>query len=179
MERVDTYTLLQHIELRLARIEQQQLAARRRAWLAITLAVLLLVAAGLWLVPPALQMKADYDAAVGLVEQLQDAVGPVDLAQLGDSLRSLQGLDSQLLSHLDPEMLGQLAERLQALDTEALTDALAAMDEIDAQALGEGLRQLQTLLQGLNGLDTASINTAVQNLNRALEPLLRLFDRSA
>lgn len=175
MEQTDALTLLRQIEFRLARMEQRQAAARRRAGIALGLVVLLLAGLGVWLAPRVIDVNRQYKEAMTTVQQLNEAAAGLDFSRLSDSLQQLQQLGAQLTQNLDAETLQQLGEALQTLDSDSLTEALAVLGEVDMQRFGEGVQQLETLLNGLGGLDAEAINTAVQNLNKALEPILRMF----
>lgn len=176
MEQADAaMILLRQIELRLTRMEQRQAAARRRAGIALALAAVLLVGLGVWLTPRVLDVSRQYQSAMATVQQLNDAAAGLDISRLGSVLQQLQQMGAQLTQSLDAEAMEKLAAALQTLDSDSLADALALLEGVDVQRFGEGLQQLETLMQGLGGLDAEAINTAVQNLNRALEPILRLF----
>ena len=160
----ETQQLLRQMEERLARMEAAQQATRRR-----TRTVLLAAAAGLavlvlWLAPQVCRRVRQYDRTMTGLQQVSEQLSALDLQAAARALSALDGVDM--------EALEQASRQLQALDVESLQSSLALLQSVDLDALNKSIQQVQ---QVISGLDAESINEAVQNLNRALEPLLRLF----
>ncbi len=160
----DNRELLLSIEARLERIEARQKAQKRRFLLVLAAAALLVALAAAMLIPA----LREYRSALTQLESLSAALEQTDLSSLGDALENL--------GQLDVAMVEDAFARLGELDTETLQRSLESLQDVDVAKLNGALAQMETVLQDLEGLNADEINAAITNLNKALAPLMKLFD---
>ncbi len=172
MEQTETLRLLRQLDERMQQMEARQRAQRRQQLLVLGVACTLLAALALWVclgvIPQVRTVMDQYNTTVKQVQQLGQKLTELDLDVVSRTLTELDGVD---LSALE-----DAAQNLQQLDLSALEESFDFLQKVDLEKLSGQVDQLQDVLKSLEGLDAQALNTAVKNLNRALEPILGLFD---
>ncbi len=183
MNESETLRLLEQMnrEIQYLNTAVTRMETRHRRFRCCMTAVLCLVLAGVcalvfWAAPRVRTVVAEYNAAVSQVQQLGEELTQLDLGAVGRALSSLEDVDLSVLEDIDLSALEQAAQNLQQVDFSTLEESFDFLQQVDLQKLSDQVEQVQSVLQSLEGLDAQALNTAVNNLNRALETILGLFD---
>lgn len=168
MENLQNDDLLRSVELRLKRIEKRQ--KRQTNFYLGTLLVFVLALAVLAAVyvPKISAMVRQYNALMSQVQEIGQAVSELDLNAVSTALSSLEGVDVASLEKMITD--------LESIDFNQLKASLDFLQEVDLNSLNASITQLKSVLGSLSKLNTESINQAVENLNKALEPVMKLFE---
>lgn len=111
------------------------------------------------------QLKLTAGCAVGALAAI--VVAAVTLVPRG--IKTLENADYTLAE------VQQLSEQVREADPAHLIDSLESLSDEGRAAMEQSAQELERAVEVLEQVDIQSLNTAVENLGKAVAPLARLF----
>ena len=143
---------LKRLEEKLDRMEKAQKKQHRIRIILLCVAAALLITGIVYVHIRVSAVVKQYNAVMAQLQPVLDAVGSIDT-----------------------EAISSVLDTVRAIDAEKLNSLFDTLGSIDISSLQSSLENIKAFMGKFEGFDVDSLNTAIENLNKVIAPLSKLF----